>query len=490
MKVRSTRRGFLKDMSAGAAALLGLGACSRFLSSPTRETPWYGLPSLDGELLLDQASRERMSVDLGANVRRIPAAVLRPRSPQDVLKMMRFADTHRLPIAMRGQGHSQYGQTLVRDGIVIDSSSLNAVTVEPPGFVYAQAGASWDEVTHATLAHGVTLPALGDTMSLSVGGILSAGGISNSSHLFGAVVDNVRELDVVTGAGDFVTCSTERNRELFELTLGGMGQCALIVGARLRLVQAPAWVVRRDLFYDDLTTFLTDLRSLATGKPVDHLGALVVARGAGGGWMYTINVGKFSATPDVDFAPIESGLRFESRGNPVVADYANYLHREAARNAALVAARLETPRRRLSMTMFVPGSASEKFLRRILETPGDTAGMTRLSLYVLPMQKFRRPLFMMPSEELTCAIFLFRNVPVAEEARYAEMVATVRKLDIEMRDVGGKAYPPYAPFYSSADWETHYGPTWSRLAAGKRKFDPENALTPGMRMSGVGSFQS
>ncbi len=481
MRFQSSRRGFLKDLSARAATLVGLGACSRFWSAPARETLWNGVPPLDGSLLLDEGSRELMGVDFGANVRRIPAAVLRPRSPQDVMRMVRFADTHRLHIAMRGQAHSQYGQALVEDGIAIDSTSLNAVTVGAPGIVYAQAGATWDDVTHATLAHGLTLPALGDTMSLSVGGILSAGGISNSSHRFGAVVDNVVELDVVTGAGDLVTCSPIRDRELFELTLGGMGQCALIVGARLRVVSAPVWVVRRDLFYDDLTTFLADLRIVATEGRVDHLGALVVSRGPGNGWKFTMNVGKFSATPDVDFAPTEAGLRFDSRGDPVALTYANYLHREDSRNAALMAARRETPRRMLYLTMFVPGSTAEEFLGRILATPGDTAGITRFSLYMLPMHRFSRPMFMLPREELACAIFLFRNVPVAEDARYLEMVATVRKLDLEMREAGGKAYPPYAPFYASADWEMHYGPAWRRLESGKRQFDPENVLTPGMR---------
>jgi cytokinin dehydrogenase len=260
-----------------------------------------------------------------------------------------------------------------------------------------------------------------------------------------------------------------------------MGQCALIVGARLRVMRAPAWVVRRNLFYDDLPTFLADLRLVATTGQVDHLGALVVSRGPGNGWKFTMNVGKFSATPDVDFAPTEAGLRFASRGDPAAVTYANYLHREDARNEALYAARRETPRRMLYLTMFVPGSAAEEFLGRILATPGGTAGITRFSLYMLPMHRFNRPMFMLPREELACAIFLFRNVPVAEEARYLEMVATVRKLDLEMREAGGKAYPPYAPFYSSADWEMHYGSAWRRLDAGKRQFDPGNVLTPEMR---------
>lgn len=471
-------------MSAWAATIAGVGGCSRLWSALPRGSQWNGVPSLDGELVLDEASREAMAVDLGANVRRLPAAVLRPRSPQDVVKMLRFADAQGLPIAMRGQGHSQYGQALVKDGIAIDSKSLNAVTVEPPGFVYAQAGASWEKVTLATLTHGLTPPALGDTMSLSVGGILSAGGIGNRSHLFGAVVDNVAELDVVTGAGDLVTCSRDHNRELFELALGGMGQCALIVGARLRVVSAPAWVVRRELVYDDLTTFLSDLRIVATDGRFDHVGALVVSRAGGTGWNFHMSVGKFSATPEVDFASAESGLRFASKGGPVPTTYAGYLHREDPRNAALMTAQRETPQRKLYITMFVPGSGAEDFLRRILATPEDTAGITRLSLYMLPMQKFNRPMFMIPREELACAIFLFRSVPIAENARYLEMVATVRKLDLEMRDAGGKAYPPYAPFYSSADWEAHYGAAWPRLTEGKRRFDPRNLLTPGMRIAG------
>lgn len=43
------------------------------------------------------------------------------------------------------------------------------------------------------------------------------------------------------------------------------------------------------------------------------------------------------------------------------------------------------------------------------------------------------------------------------------------------------AYPPYAPFYSSTDWELHCRAAWPRLTLGKRQFDPGSVLTPGMR---------
>lgn len=481
MSPQSTRRRFLKELSAGAAAVVGLGACGR-ASLAVRQEPWDSVPQLDGALLLDEGTRAQMATDFGANVHRMPAAVLRPRSAQDVVRIVRLANARPSHVVMRGQGHSQYGQTLVEGGVVIDSTTLNAVTVESGGTVYAQAGASWDDVTHATLPHGLTPPALGDTMSLSVGGILSAGGIGNSSHLYGAVIDNVLGLDVITGTGDIVACSPDQNRELFELALGGMGQCALIIGARLRLLPAPKWVVRRDLFYDDLKTFLADVRRVATEARVEHLGAHVLPPDAHSGWKFRIDVGKFSAEPDVDFAPIEAGLRFASRGAPVGVTYASYLHREDARNAALAATRRDASRRLLYLTMFVPDTGAEAFLAQMLDTPADTAGISRFSLYVLPTRKFGRPMFMIPREELALGIFLFRGVSVADAGRYAEMVATVRGLALRTREAGGTAYPPYAPFYSSADWKAHYGSTWQGLANGKRRYDPRNVLTPGTRM--------
>ena len=245
-----------------------------------------------------------------------------------------------------------------------------------------------------------------------------------------------------------------------------MGQCALIIGARLRSLPAPKWVVRRDLFYDDLKTFLADLRRVATEARVEHLGVHILPPEAHSGWKHRIDVGKFFAEPDVDFASIEAGLRFSSRGAPVGVTYASYLHRENARNAAPAATRRDASRRLLYLTLFVPETGAEAFLARMLDTPADTAGISRFSLYVLPTRKFGRSMFMLPREERLLAIFRFRGVSVADAGRYVEMVATVRRLALRTLEAGGKAYPPYAPFYSSADWKAHCGSEWQRLANG------------------------
>ena len=478
-----SRRCFLKDISAA-----GLLSCvvrhASLLPAEEVDQRWNGITKLDGYLLLDQEHREQVATDFGGVFHRVPAAVLQPRSADDLVKIIQFANKHHLPIAMRGQGHSQYGRVLVEGGVVVDSSTLNVVKLTRAGMVEAQAGASWDDVTRTTLAQGLTPPAMGDTMTLSVGGILSAGGISNSSHRFGAVIDAVEELDIVTGTGDLLTCSPQQNRELFELALAGMGQCGLIVCARLRLVTAPKWVVRRDLLYDDLGKFLRDATRLSTEDKVEHIGALVLPSEQPE--RFKITIGKFCASPeDADFKSLTGNLRFKSSEDVAPVSYFDYLHREAARNASVLAGRKKTPTRLLFVAMFVPGSVGEEFVAHILATPAEIARVTRFSLYKLPVGKFARPLFMVPrNEELALSIFLMRGVPIADGDRaYSEAVNAVRGLAKKTYVVGGKIYPPYAPFFSRPDWEAHYEPTnWGRLVAGKSKFDPLGILTPGTEM--------
>jgi cytokinin dehydrogenase len=86
-----------------------------------------GLPTLDGQISADALSRAGAAVDWGRSVRAVPSAVLKPGSVRDVIKVVEYANKRTLRIAMRGQGHSTYGQAQVENGIVIDSSPLNAL---------------------------------------------------------------------------------------------------------------------------------------------------------------------------------------------------------------------------------------------------------------------------------------------------------------------------------------------------------------------------
>lgn len=76
-----------------------------------------------------------------------------------------------------------------------------------------------------------------------------------------------------------------------------------------------------------------------------------------------------------------------------------------------------------------------------------------------------------------------RNTPLGDDRAYYGVMEINGKILARMRSIGGKSYPPYAPYFSQAEWEQHYGPeTWRRLAAAKREYDSNLILTPEMCM--------
>src|SRR5436190_12814947 len=111
MKQRASRRRFLK--LAAAAGIAGFEPIRRSWISPARAQAslWADVPPLDGTLVFDDAARVAIATDHSNLFQGIPAAVLRPGSVRDVVRMVEFANKRSLKIVMKGRGHSQNGQS-------------------------------------------------------------------------------------------------------------------------------------------------------------------------------------------------------------------------------------------------------------------------------------------------------------------------------------------------------------------------------------------
>jgi FAD/FMN-containing dehydrogenase len=458
-------------------------------SSATRASPLGNLPSLDGELVFDDTSRQAAAVDNGGYVRRAPIAVLKPRSVNDIARILSYANKHGLKVAMRGQGHSHSGQALVEGGIVIDSSTLNAVRLVGNDALDAQPGALWGDVAKASLAQGLTPPVMVDAMMLTVGGTLSVGGTGETSYRFGAQVDHVLELDVVTGAGELVTCSPERNDELFRMVLAGLGQCGIIVRARLRLIQAPKYVAMRTMIYDDMDAFLSDQARLMA---VDALGPLNgrAMREKDGQPRFALVAGSFVAEADDGNRPPAwmSGLRFKSEASTTAGPYgvstaavpyADYLSRRTAgatANAEAVKRGTTNP----SLVLTLPDNSVRPFLSHILSAPETFVGIWLLEVSPKITARHTQPLQKMPAGALSFELRMQRRASSATSPEHKAILAANQELLPRLLAAGGKIYPPFAPILSKEQWQQHYGAeTWQRFAAAKKRFDPNNVLTPG-----------
>jgi cytokinin dehydrogenase len=472
---RVSRRALLSGGLA-AAVVLGFDPISRSWVTHARGEDTIDLPPLDGVLLTDDATLTAFTDDQGHIFHRRPVAVLQPGSVDDIARMVRFARQYELEIAARGQGHTMFGQSLVEAGVVVDMSALNTAPVIAGGVAKVRAGVTWRSVLQASLPAGLTPPVLTGYIGLSVGGTLSVGGIGGTTYRYGAQVDNVLELLVVTGEGRLETCSAARNPDLFEACLAGLGQCGIIVEASLRLVPAQTDTRVFLLFYPNMATMLDDERRLIADGRFDHVVGYVVP--SPGGWVYFIEATRDYTPPEApDNVNLLAGLHFLA---PVINDMAYFAF--ADRVSPLIDSlqangRIELPHPWFDV--FVPDAVIDAYAGPILAnlTPDDLGPDFPILFIPIKTDRITRPLLRMPDEPVAFLFDILSTAPDAAAA--AAMIARNRRLFELARDVGSKKYVIAAIPFSRHDWQEHYQPVWGPLVSAKRRFDPDRVLTPG-----------
>ena len=152
-----------------------------------------------------------------------PAVIARCADPADVIVAVNFGRENRLAVAIRGGGHNGAGFASVDGGLVIDLSAMRGVRVDPEArTVRVAGGCTWGDVDHATHAFGLAVPS-GIFSTTGVAGLTLGGGHGYLSRRHGLTCDNLVEADVVLADGRFVTANAESHPELSWALRGGGG---------------------------------------------------------------------------------------------------------------------------------------------------------------------------------------------------------------------------------------------------------------------------
>ncbi|HET8782163.1 MAG TPA: FAD-binding protein [Pyrinomonadaceae bacterium] len=485
MSTEISRRTFLRGTVAGAIVVAGFDtrlrswvSAAELAHSTTAVAEDF--PTFDGVLLLDDASRAAAADDFGHIVHRQPLAVLRPGSVDDVVKLVQFARRNDIKVAARGQGHSTQGQAQVEAGVVVDMATLATLHEINPTNVLVDGGTRWLDLLTATIPQGLTPPILVDFLELTVGGTVSLGGIGSQAFRHGPQVDNVVELEVVTGRGELVSCSATNNVALFEAARSGLGQFGLIVRVRVRLIAAPPNARLYQAFYSSLPAFLTDLETLIDDGRFDTVQGFAVPDGAGG-WLYQMETTKYFAPGDEpDDASLLSGLSFNA-GTLLTQDltYFDYLNRLAPLIAFLRQIGVwDLPHPWVNL--FVPAANAQTLIGETLANlTVDDVGQGPILIYPFNRDAFHAPFFRVPDTRHFFVFALLRNAVPPTPDRVAELIADNRALFERATSLGGKRYPFDSVPMSKHDWQKHYQPLWGAFVSAKRRFDPDNILTPG-----------
>jgi FAD/FMN-containing dehydrogenase len=192
--------------------------------------------SLRGQVVAEgDAGYDEARKVFNAMIDRRPAVVARCVDVADVIAAVQFARERHLAVAIRGGGHNGGGLGTVDNGLVIDLSPMKGVRVDPTRrTAQVQGGATFGDVDHATHAFGLAVPS-GIISTTGVGGLTLGGGLGHLTRGCGLTIDNLLEVDVVLADGTFVTANADANTDLFWAIRGGGGNFGVITSFTFRL---------------------------------------------------------------------------------------------------------------------------------------------------------------------------------------------------------------------------------------------------------------
>jgi cytokinin dehydrogenase len=429
----------------------------------------------DARLLADAVG------DFGNLIRRRPVAAARPDRVEALMSLVRRARGSGTPLAVRGQGHSVFGQSQVAGGWLVDMGALAEVAVGD-GCAIVGGGACWRDVVRATVARGLAPPVLTDYLGLSVGGTLSVGGFGGASFAFGTQADQVLELTMVTGTGDLVVCSEEQEAELFSAARAGLGQVGVIASAKIRLVAAPTHVRHYRALYGALDEALHDLDRAADEARFDQVSAVGLVDREGR-WSFHIDaVAGFVHGREPDDRALLSAL--PGRGDVVTTD-APYLDHALRLDEPIASWHTSGLWRAPHpwIDVLLPDVALPSFARSIVtSTSPDDLGVDGAMLLVYPAShaQARTPLLPVPRAGARYYLFdVLRCTPGATASRLERLLQENRRIYERALAVGGSLYPISAVRMMPEDWRRHFGAGWAGLAAAKRRYDPDGLLGRG-----------
>ena len=200
---------------------------------------------------------------------RRPAAVARCAGVADVVAAVRYARERDLLAAVRSGGHGVGGHALCDGGLVIDLSPMKGIRVDPAArTARAEAGVLWGELDRETQLFGLATVG-GIVTHTGIAGLTLGGGIGWLMRKYGATVDNLLSVDLVTADGEIVTASDDNNPDLFWGMRGAGGNFGIVTSFEYRLHPVGPMVLAGPIFHplDDAQDVLRFYREFAATAP-------------------------------------------------------------------------------------------------------------------------------------------------------------------------------------------------------------------------------
>ena len=165
-----------------------------------------------------------------------PAYFIKVNIPEEIAEVFAHAQKTGLKITARGAGRSYNDAALSGGGIVLDMRGMNAITRwdKSTGLITAQPGVTLEQVWQKVEPDGWWPPVVSGTMRTTLGGCLSANIHGKNNFKMGTIGEHVVEFTATLPTGAEVTCSPQKNADLFYSLISGLGMLGIFTSITLQ----------------------------------------------------------------------------------------------------------------------------------------------------------------------------------------------------------------------------------------------------------------
>ncbi|GAA1779002.1 FAD-binding oxidoreductase [Nostocoides veronense] len=153
----------------------------------------------------------------------------------------------------------------------LDVSDLAGVIEIDPGIRVAQVQGmcTYESLVDATLPHGLMPYVVPQLKTITLGGAVTGLGIESSSYRAGLPHESVRELDILTGAGEILTASDTERPDLFRAFPNSYGSLGYSVRIAIDLAPVQPYVRLRHLRCHSVADLVQELENLLATRTFD-----------------------------------------------------------------------------------------------------------------------------------------------------------------------------------------------------------------------------
>ena len=136
-----------------------------------------------------------------------------------------------------GMGRSYGDVCLLRDGTLLDATSMNRLLAFDPetGLLTAEAGVTLAQILDFAVPRGYFLPVTPGTKYVTLGGAIANDIHGKNHHIAGTFGNHVTQFELVRSDGARLHCTPLENPDFYSATIGGMGLTGVITWAQVRL---------------------------------------------------------------------------------------------------------------------------------------------------------------------------------------------------------------------------------------------------------------